>query len=72
MAANSSNLIDVTEMDGITLEDVRATNGLIKVTAGDTITALNVVSLTDNAANDIRLTATWDHGGDDQRREPAM
>ncbi len=48
--------IRVTETDGITLENVQAGNGLITVTAGGAITASNVVSLTDNAENDIRLT----------------
>ena len=55
-ATNRSGAIDVTETDGITLANVRAGNGPITVTAGGPITASNVVSLTDNAANDISLT----------------
>ena len=55
-ATNRSGAIDVTETDGITLANVRAGNGPITVTAGGLITASNVVSLTENADNDISLT----------------
>ena len=46
----------MTETDGLTLANVWAGNGSITLKVGGAITASNVVSLTDNAANDIRLT----------------
>ena len=56
-ATNRSGAIDVTETDGITLANVQAGSGSITVRAGGSIAASNVVSLTDNADNDILLTA---------------
>ncbi|MDD4890118.1 MAG: LEPR-XLL domain-containing protein, partial [Phycisphaerae bacterium] len=62
---NSANLsvsgiggIDVTELNGITLTDVDTANGAITVTAGGTLDAVDVQSLTDADANDISLTAS--------------
>jgi len=48
----------VTETDGIALFFVRMFDGAISVTAGGTITALYVESLTDLEGNDINLTTT--------------
>ena len=51
------NLV-LTETDGITLSDVNTADGAITVMAGDTITAIDVESLTDADGNDITLTST--------------
>ncbi|MDD3927122.1 MAG: hypothetical protein PHT33_10755, partial [bacterium] len=54
----SAGPVVINEVDGIELIDVTSANGPIAVTAGGTITAVNVVSETDSDANDITLTAT--------------
>ena len=56
VATNGTGAISVTESNDITLANVQAGNGSITVTAGGQINASNVVSVTDNAANDISLT----------------
>ena len=56
VATNSNGAINVTEADGITLLDVQAGNGSIKVTAGGALTASKVISLTGSTNNSISLT----------------
>ena len=58
--ASTSGVGDLvlTETDGITLGDVNTADGAITVIAGDTITAIDVESLTDAVGNDITLTST--------------
>ncbi len=53
----SGNLL-ITEQDSITLEDLVTSNGAITVTAGGTLTAVQVISQTDSDENDISLTTT--------------
>jgi len=50
--------IDILETDTIEISGLRTANGSIAVTAGGTITAALVKSLTDSDANDIVLTTT--------------
>ncbi len=59
MAISSSNAggIWINETDAVTLIDIDTANGLIAITAGAAIDAIDVTSLTDNDANDITLTA---------------
>jgi|GEM_PF-1593225 len=48
--------LNINETDGITLTDVDTANGSLTVTAGGSVTASDVASLTDNNANDISIT----------------
>ncbi len=52
--------LEVTELDAIELTDLDTDDGSITVTAGGTITALDVESSDDDDANDITLTSTGD------------
>ncbi|MBT7863645.1 MAG: hypothetical protein HN712_25235, partial [Gemmatimonadetes bacterium] len=58
-ASGPGNIL-VTEADAVDLERVLAVDGAINVTAGGTITAIDVRSLTDGAAKSITLKATGD------------
>jgi hypothetical protein len=60
LAAETTSVGDVivAEADTIILRNIQALDGAISITAGGTITALNVESLTDAEGNDISLTAT--------------
>jgi hypothetical protein len=58
VSVTGAGLVNINELDAVTLTDVHTANGPITVTAGGTITAVNVASLTDDDANDITLTAT--------------
>jgi hypothetical protein len=53
--------IEITQVDAVTLESVETCKGSVAVTAGGTIVALGVASLTDAEGSDIRLTATRGH-----------
>lgn len=55
--SGSGNLV-VREANAITLTDLDTANGSIIVSAGGTIAASNLASITDSAANDITLTAS--------------
>ncbi|AHF92031.1 hemagglutinin [Opitutaceae bacterium TAV5] len=57
-AVTGAGSINLNEADAIELTDVTTANGPITITAGGTITAVNVTSVTDRRANDITLTAT--------------
>ncbi len=50
-------MIRIDEFDAVTLTDIDTANGSITITAGGAINAVDVVSTTDNDANDIVLTA---------------
>ncbi|MGI6497183.1 MAG: hypothetical protein ACOX5G_14130 [Kiritimatiellia bacterium] len=54
----SAGLVNISEADDVTLADVDTADGSITVTAGGTITATDVASLTDKDGNDITLTAS--------------
>ena len=62
LTSTAAGDISITEHDAIELTDVTTADGAIDVTAGGTIHAIHVASLTDADANDIHLTAT--NGGD--------
>ena len=53
----AAGAIVLNEVDAVTLTNVTAANGPITVTAGGNLAAANVVSTTDDDANDILLTA---------------
>ena len=46
--------------DHVTLEHVRAADGAVTVTAGDSLTALDVVAATDGAGKDVTLKSNGD------------
>ncbi|MFC1857690.1 beta strand repeat-containing protein, partial [Thermodesulfobacteriota bacterium] len=54
---NGTGPIEVDETDAITLTDIDTADGSIEITAGDTITAQDVASLTDDQLDPITLTA---------------
>ena len=60
IVANTSTagVIVIEESNAVVLENMITANGAITVTAGGAITASNVVSTTDNDANDISITST--------------
>jgi hypothetical protein len=60
ISANTTDAgaIALDEFDGVTLTNVTAANGPITITTGGNTAITNVVSSTDNDANDISITAT--------------
>jgi hypothetical protein len=57
-STTAAGVIDVNEFDTITLTDVDTFNGAITVLAGGAVTATDVRSLSNSAANDISITST--------------
>ncbi|MHC4089841.1 MAG: beta strand repeat-containing protein, partial [Planctomycetota bacterium] len=57
-ASSSTGNLTINEYGALTLEEVSTFNGSIVVTAGGDLEALQVVSHTDDDANDITLTTT--------------
>ncbi len=56
ISSSNAGSIWINETDAVTLSDIDTANGLIAITAGAAIDAIDVTSLTDNDANDITLT----------------
>ncbi len=52
-----NGVIRIDELDAVTLTDIDTANGSITLVAGGAINAVDVVSTTDNDANDVVLTA---------------
>ncbi|MDA1017796.1 MAG: hypothetical protein O3A00_25480, partial [Planctomycetota bacterium] len=57
LSVNAAGNASINETDAINLIDVDTANGSVTVVAGAQITATDVASLTNNAANDISLTS---------------
>ncbi len=57
VSVTGNGVIRIDELDAVTLSDIDTANGSITITAGGAINAVDVVSTTDNDANDIVLTA---------------